>query len=111
MRQLILILGLQLFIFSVEAQNTKTSPISSWLGTWKGQLKVDNAKDGKTLSFPMTLNIQPTDSSTRYSWTVIYGEEAACKSALMSYWTRAMAIYYRRKNSILLDAYMLGIHW
>lgn len=109
MRQLLLILGLHFFIFSAQAQTTQPNPITNWLGTWKGQLKINNVKGGKQISVPMTLNIQPTDSSSRYSWTLIYGEGSSMQIRPYELLDKGNGQYIiDEKNSILLDAYMLG---
>lgn len=109
MRQLLLILGLQLFIFGAQAQTTKTNPIASWMGTWKGQLTINNTKDNKQITVPMTLNIQPTDSSTRYSWTLIYGEGSSMQIRPYELLDKGNGKFViDEKNSILLDAYMMG---
>lgn len=110
MRYILFIVGFQLLIFNTQAQTSETKPnkLAAWLGTWKGMLQVNSA-NGKNMNFPMTLNIQPTDTSNRYSWTIVYGEGSSMQIRPYELLDKGNDRYIiDEKNSIVLDAYMLG---
>lgn len=44
-----------------------------WTGTWKGDLTWYSGAGREPQKVPMELRIQPTDSSHRYSWQLVYG--------------------------------------
>lgn len=98
----------QLVIVSVFAQDVKNSDLTGWVGTWKGSLDINNA-DGKTLKLPMTLDIKATDSTNRYSWTIIYGEGSNMEIRPYEILNKGNGRFViDEKNSIILDAYLLG---
>lgn len=46
----------------------------SWEGIWQGDLEIFNTK-GVAQTIPMELHILPTDSTHRFTWTLIYGTD------------------------------------
>jgi len=55
------------------AINTENFP-GSWVGNWSGELEIFD-KEGLKQSLNMELLIHPKDSSGKYDWTIIYGED------------------------------------
>lgn len=88
----------------------------SWQGNWAGTLEIFNAS-GKLMEITMELLIQPTEDSSRYSWTIIYGEnrEAGKRSYELVILDREAGRYaLDEKNSIVLESYLIGgrfYHW
>jgi len=107
-KKIILCFSFQLVILSVLAQDIKKTDLTSWIGTWKGSLDINNA-DGKTLKVPMTLDIKATDSTNRYSWTIVYGEGKNMQIRPYELLDKGNGqLVIDEKNSIVLDAYLLG---
>ncbi|MEM1217255.1 MAG: hypothetical protein AAGH79_00010 [Bacteroidota bacterium] len=82
----------------------------SWAGKWAGTLEIYNAK-GLAQSLPMQLHILPIDSTNRYSWGIIYGEDiekGLRDYELMPVDTSLGHYQVDEKNGIILDAYLLG---
>jgi hypothetical protein len=44
-----------------------------WQGEWKGSLQI-YTPNGSQQTYPMTLQIMPTDSTQRWKWVLMYGE-------------------------------------
>lgn len=81
MKQLFFILSLGLMVYSlgsckakkaasVETATEVIKPVfpDDWLGTYQGDLELYNAKAGKTMSLPMTIIIEKTDTAGRWRW-------------------------------------------
>ena len=82
----------------------------SWSGKWGGTLEIFSAA-GLSQAIPMQLHILPIDSTDRYSWSIIYGEDI--EKGLRAYElipvNPAMGHYQvDEKNGIILDAFLLG---
>ena len=82
----------------------------SWTGKWGGTLEIYNAK-GLARELPMQLHILPIDSTNRYSWGIIYGEDVEKglrDYELMPVDTSMGHYQVDEKNGIILDAFLLG---
>ena len=82
----------------------------SWQGNWAGTLEIFNA-GGKVMEIPMELLIQPTEDSSRYTWTIIYGEdrEAGKRPYELLIIDRKTGHYaIDEKNSIIMETYLIG---
>ncbi len=96
-------------IASIQAQKTSTFP-DTWSGQWTGDLEIYSGT-GLLQKVPMALNIQPTDSSSVYTWELIYG--SGDKQSVRPY---KLMVVDREKgqylidenNSIILQGYLLG---
>jgi len=81
-----------------------------WVGDWAGELEIYNAK-GLQQKIRMALSIHPSDAPDLYSWELVYGE-----GEMKQVRPYALQIidgklgHYRvdERNTILLDAYLLG---
>ncbi len=83
---------------------------ASWAGEWAGKLEIFTAT-GKAQELPMELHILPLDSSGRYSFTIIYGEDKIAgvrPYELLSLDPAKGTWLLDEKNSIKMDAYLLG---
>lgn len=112
-------LFLFLVFFSACAEKTiLTSKVSSpvisevfpeiWKGKWSGELKIFIG-EGLKQSLPMELHILPIDSSEKWSWTIIYGEDkvAGKRDYQLIPKDPAKGIWQvDEQNSILLEAYL-----
>jgi hypothetical protein len=100
---LLILTGFFLITSISPAQNTFPSP---WLGNWKGELKIYNGKE-LTMTVPMSIEIQETDSSHRWQWTLTYygDQEDRREYELVTVDREAGHYQIDEKNSIILDAY------
>ena len=82
---------------------------ASWQGKWAGTLEIINPK-GKVQELPMELHILPVDSSDKYTWTIIYGEDKEAGTGpyeLIPVDTTKGLYWLDEKNSIRIEAYLL----
>lgn len=103
-----LILTLFLIGTNLKAQDTLAFP-QSWQGIWAGELEIFTAK-GLAQAVPMELHILPTDSTHRYTWSIIYGaDKVAGKRAYeLVVLDAAKGLYaIDEKNSIQLEGYFI----
>lgn len=83
---------------------------ATWAGKWSGTLEIF-APQGLVQSLPMQLHILPQDTTDRYTWSIIYGEDL--EKGLRAYELvpvdTAIGHYQvDEKNGIILDAFLLG---
>lgn len=100
--------GFLLLINVLNAQ-INTFP-KAWIGRWSGTLEIYNAK-GLAQSVPMKLYILPTDSTSRYTFTLYYGEDtiAGKRDYELVVLDEAKGLYAcDEKNTIVMESYMLG---
>ncbi|MFM2269032.1 MAG: hypothetical protein RL757_2473, partial [Bacteroidota bacterium] len=100
---------------SIQAQNApdsvrKDSFPLAWVGNWAGTLEITNAK-GIAQRVPMELIIEKTDSSQRFRWAIVYGEDK--KTGLRDYYLDIIdpkkGLYIVDEgNGIRLESYLLG---
>ncbi len=116
MKYVYFILFLCLFTYCKPSQSTQTlikqteNFPKSWVGTWQGTLEIFRGTQ-KMQDVFMELDIQPIDSSSRYTWAITYGEgEKASKRPYELVPIEPSKGHYQtdEKNSIFLDAYYLG---
>lgn len=91
-----------------SAQKDTSFP-AGWSGMWAGTLEIFAAR-GKVQSVPMELHILPIDSIT-YTWSIIYGEDkiAGKRDYEIKAVDAAKGVFIiDEKNSIVLDAFLLG---
>jgi hypothetical protein len=96
-----------------------TSPAfpAAWTGEWAGTLEIFNPAAGKVQEIPMELHIFPIDSSGRFTWTIIYGEDKATgvRPYELEVVDAAKGVYaIDEKNSIRMEAWLVGgkfIQW
>lgn len=93
----------------MESNATKSFP-RDWLGYWEGELNIYN-HTGKTMTISMALDNAITDNDSIWTWAIIYGEDTIADRR--DYELNVVDIskgHYLidEKNSILLDAYLLG---
>ncbi|MFK7980759.1 MAG: hypothetical protein AB8G86_12315 [Saprospiraceae bacterium] len=91
-----------------KAQHTLSFPYT-WQGQWKGDLEIYTA-EGLSQSVPMELHILPTDSTNRFTWTIIYGadKEAGKRPYELVILDAAKGLYaIDEKNSIQLEGYYI----
>ncbi len=102
---------LAFFFFSIQfvvAQNKAPFP-KSFIGNWKGKLQWMVA--GKpTQTFTMQLRIKPTDSANKYTWQIIYGDDAKDNRPylLKPVDTAKGHWIIDENNGIILDSYVHG---
>lgn len=92
------------------AQTDSLSFPETWKGEYTGELKIYTGS-GLQQSIPMELHILPIDSSTNYTWTIIYGEdkEAGKRDYELMCLDKEKGLYkIDEKNSILIEAYLFG---
>jgi hypothetical protein len=83
---------------------------ADWSGKWAGSLHIIQAK-GTVQEIPMELHILPLDSTGRYTWAIIYGEdkEAGLRPYELLPLDPGKGLYaIDEKNSIRMEAYLLG---
>jgi hypothetical protein len=100
---------LTFYLLSHVTSNAQTFP-QNWLGKWSGTLEIHTA-EGLSQSLPMQLHLLPTDSTHRYTWTIIYGTDTvAGKRAYELVTLDAAKGWYAvdEKNTIVMEAYLLG---
>ena len=101
---------LLLFSQIINAQIDSLTFPASWVGKWQGTLEIFNEK-GKQQELPMQLHILPIDTANRYTWTIIYGEDATTGTRAYELVTvdAERGLYaIDEKNSIQMEAYLLG---
>ncbi|MEM9991458.1 MAG: hypothetical protein AAF738_06805, partial [Bacteroidota bacterium] len=94
----------------LNAQSDTLDFPADWVGEWKGALHIYTGA-GLQQTVDMELHILPIDTSTAYTWTIIYGEDKVAGQRPYQLKTvDAQKGHYRvdEQNSILLDAYLLG---
>jgi len=107
-RLLTIFLTILFYCTSLVSQDTLAFP-QAWEGIWKGDLEIHTAK-GLAQTVPMELHILPTDSTNRYTWSIIYGEDKeAGKRPYELVVLDAEKGWYAidEKNSIQLEAYFI----
>lgn len=95
--------------FLPVTSNCQTEFPQEWIGNWKGDLEIFNAK-GKAQTIDMELHIQPLDSLI-YTWTIIYKADTIRDERKYFLKTKDAAkgrYEIDEGNSIVLDAYLLG---
>lgn len=83
---------------------------AGWSGEWAGTLHIVQAR-GTVQELPMELHILPLDSTGRYTWTIIYGEdkEAGRRPYELLTLDAEKGLYaIDEKNSIRMEGYLLG---
>lgn len=108
MKTLVFLLFISFFYQNLDAQNNSFP--KSWLGEWSGNLEIHNAK-GLAQSVPMQLRILPTDSTNRYTFTIIYGVDTITgkRDYELVALDAAKGLYaVDEKNTIVMESYMLG---
>ncbi len=105
---LFLVLGISP-IFGQEKDTDTADFPASWVGNWKGELKIYTGR-GLGQTIPMQLRIHPVNDST-YTYGIVYGPDE--KSGLRDYQLDIIDAkngIYRidEKNTILMDSYLLG---
>lgn len=89
----------------------QTSFPASWVGDWRGQLEIFNAK-GKMQELPMELHIHPLDSVPGgYSFEIVYGEDrvtGARPYELLTVDAEKGLYLMDEKNSIKMEAYYIN---
>lgn len=109
MNRLLIIISILIFCFNnLLAQDTLAFP-QAWEGIWKGDLEIHTAK-GLAQTVPMELHILPTDSTHRFTWSIIYGEDkvAGKRPYELVVLDADKGIYaIDEKNSIQLEAYFI----
>ncbi|GAB4251230.1 MAG: hypothetical protein Kow0027_15090 [Saprospiraceae bacterium] len=81
-----------------------------YIGKWAGQLRIYNG-EGLAQELPMQLHILPTDSTGRYSFTLIYGTDtlAGKRAYELVVLDQEKGLYLiDEKNTIRMEAYYLG---
>ncbi len=81
-----------------------------YLGKWAGTLRIFNG-EGLAQELPMQLHILPTDSTERYTFTLIYGVDtiAGKRPYELVVLDREKGLYLiDEKNSIQMEAYYIG---
>lgn len=82
----------------------------SWMGVWEGQLSIYSVK-GLAQQLPMELHILATDSTDRFIWRLVYGEdkEAGARNYELVVKDRAKGLYVVDElNSIQLECYLIN---
>ena len=95
---------------SAQEEKVYTWP-DDWLGNWQGSLRLLKPGSDEARVFPMRLEIAQTEDSSRFNWTIIYGEGEEAdvrKYELISQPDQAGHFIIDEKNSILLDQYLIG---
>lgn len=93
----------------LSAQTDSLTFPASWSGKWIGTLEIFTAA-GKQQDLPMELHILPIDTSERYTWTIIYGEDkvAGMRPYELVTVDEKKGIYtIDEKNSINMEAYLI----
>lgn len=62
-----------LLILSITGVSQPQKFPESWLGNWKGELSWYKAGNTEPQKVNMELRIQPTDSTHKFTWQIIYG--------------------------------------
>ncbi|MFK7934657.1 MAG: hypothetical protein AB8G22_14190 [Saprospiraceae bacterium] len=105
-----IILFLLLFSECLSAQTDSLNFPASWSGKWQGTLEIFSEK-GKQQELPMQLHILPMDTSDRYTWTIIYGEDEKTGTRpyeLVTIDAEKGLYAIDEKNSIQMEAFLLG---
>lgn len=99
------------------ATDTLTAPAAdtlafpeSWMGVWEGPLSIYSAK-GLAQELPMELHILATDSTDRFTWKIVYGEdkEAGARNYELVVKDREKGLYVvDEHNSIQLESYLIN---
>jgi len=81
-----------------------------WLGNWKGELSWYQGANPVPKKVNMELRIQPTDSSHKFSWQIIYGSatEDNRPYTLVAVDTAKGHWVIDENNGIVLDQYMIA---
>lgn len=82
----------------------------SWVGNWKGELSWYQGANPVPKKVKMELRIQPTDSSHKFSWQIIYGAatEDNRPYTLVAVDTAKGHWVIDENNGIVLDQYMIA---
>jgi len=86
---------------------TDTKFPDSWLGKWKGELKISKGS-GVIQTLPMKLSIQLTDKAGQYSWLTTFGDKAeTAKPYILKTLDEENGLYVMdEENSIKLESYL-----
>lgn len=87
--------------------NLDTKFPDSWLGKWKGELKISKGS-GVAQTLPMSMSIEKTDKAGEYSWATIFGDKAeTSKPYTLKTLDAANGLYLMdEENSIKLESYL-----
>lgn len=104
------ILVLLTSLFSLAAASQSNSFPQSWEGNWKGELSWYKTGKNDPQQVKMELRIHPADSSTTWTWQIIYGTETEdnrpyqliAKDSTKTHWL------IDERNGIVLDQFWVG---
>lgn len=99
-----------LSFFSLPVFSQVNNFPQSWLGNWKGELNWYQGANPAPKKVNMELRIQPTDSSHKLSWQIIYGSatEDNRPYTLVAVDTAKGHWVIDENNGIVLDQYMIA---
>ncbi len=104
-------LSILFFLFlGISSLFSQSNFPADWSGEWAGTLHIIQAK-GTVQELPMELHILPLDSTGRYTWTIIYGEDkvAGRRPYELLPLDPGKGLYaIDEKNSIRMEGYLLG---
>ena len=108
MKRTVLLSAFSLFSLFLASQNAVFP--DEYIGKWAGQLQIYNGA-GLVQQLPMQLHILPTDSTNRYTFTIIYGEDtlAGRRPYELLVLDQEKGLYLvDEKNTIQMEAYYIG---
>lgn len=99
-----------LSFFSLAVFSQSDNFPQSWVGNWKGELNWYQGANPVPKKVNMELRIQPTDSSHKFSWQIIYGSatEDNRPYTLVAVDTAKGHWVIDENNGIVLDQYMIA---
>lgn len=99
-----------LTFFSVTVFSQSLHFPQSWVGNWKGELNWYQGVNPVPKKVNMELRIQPTDSSHKFSWQIIYGSPTQDNRpyTLVAVDTAKGHWVIDENNGIVLDQYMIA---
>ena len=86
---------------------SKTGFPKSWIGSWKGELVIDNTDKDTTMQIPMELNIAPSQKSGRWKWQLVYNGSPR-DYELVAFKTEEGHFKMDEQNTIILDQQLFG---
>ena len=97
------------FGMAQEVEQKQAHFPEDFLGSYYGNLEIFNAS-GKTMELPMELHLHPTDSTHRWTWTIVYRGETLDERKYELVLVDSAKSHFQidEKNSILLDGYWYG---
>lgn len=109
------LLGLSLWLSlgSVQAQSVSAAADfpAAWMGDWSGVLYIHHPGTDSSMKVPMELRLHPLEAAGRWAWQLVYGlgeEQQVRAYELVAVAPEQGHYLIDEKNSILLDAYLLG---